>query len=108
MPSKIAFFEASKLVSTKTREQKHYYRRQGIGAAQSGLHENYAMSRTRIPPELFYVCDFDGGGYLVSIAPRCSKVGGRAKGAEKPQKASYGETVVQAGVFGESVSSLPP
>ena len=30
---------------------------------------------------------------------------GRAKGAEK---ASCGETVVQKGVFGESVSSLPP
>ena len=30
---------------------------------------------------------------------------GRAKGAEK---ALCGETVVQKGVFGESVSSLPP
>ena len=32
-------------------------------------------------------------------------ISGRAKGAAK---ASCGETVVQKGVFGESVSSLPP
>ena len=34
-----------------------------------------------------------------------SYLGGCAKGAEK---ASCGETAVQKGVFGESVSSLPP
>ena len=35
----------------------------------------------------------------------CNKLCGCAKGAAK---ASCGETVVQKGVFGESVSSLPP
>ena len=35
MPLNIVFFEASKLVSTKTLLLKHYYRRQGICQTRS-------------------------------------------------------------------------
>ena len=42
---------------------------------------------------------------LAMLFPKSSLKSGRTKGAAK---ASCGETVVQKGVFGESVSSLPP
>ena len=54
----------------------------------------------------------DGVGVGISLRPRLHRPRaklpenwGRAKGAAK---GSCGETVVQKGVFGESVSSLPP
>ena len=51
------------------------------------------------PSHLWYTLPCGGGVRLISLRSEC------AKGAAK---ASCGETVVQKGVFGESVSSLPP
>ena len=64
------------------------------------------------PPERFSIgvvpahqtLDASGASEALRGAP-ANHIWGRAKGAAK---ASCGETVVQKGVFGESVSSLPP
>ena len=53
----------------------------------------------------FFNCKRHASGNITSRDVQNACFSERAKGAEK---ASCGETVVQKGVFGESVSSLPP
>ena len=45
MPLKIVFFEASKLVSTKTLLLKHYYRHQGFGKGMRTATFQFSESR---------------------------------------------------------------